>query len=772
MQAPAWAVVDRELAGSVEAGGVVVAIWREAGHRTLLLEAVMPRKSRTSMRPVDSGTANINVARERASAFAEKLLTLDEAGIAGEERVQNTTYQELTRKLHRQGKDTSNRKAQLNAWRRIFGFGLEDAIGDELGAAFDVYLQSFRDRLEQEGKARSTINSYLSRMRDIRTVAAGMRDVDTEGLTFPAALDAAITASGMSLTKIAKEVGIHPSTLSNWRVGFRLPAGENYPKIAEIESFLGLRAGTLMDLLVPPKPEGSRAKSAFATALRAAIDAQDLSVLQFVNLIGVSYATVDNWLHGGSPGPNHRRGIIPKMEEVLHLSAGALIASLPPVRLTCLRYAVEFTDLQEAEWERLFNHKTGEDADEDRCPQRYWRVKKDRRCPSAKIIRGAVRRFYGCLTLPADAPDVRERGLGLDVGALSLLNLANRKQVEFYVKFLAQRAGGYNGETVNFINFVCSLLRPGTGFLYQGVEVDWRRFPPGDLEADATEPDATLTIERWRSHCISVRARLMKWVRRLEERNQIKPTRDYAHIEGILDLDRPAKVLVLLERRFRAYVAKRWHYAAPRERAILARDLLLICMINRNPLRLDQWEMMRWKKGPGVAGHLFKKPDGNYALRFSLEDFKAVARMRDEDYEADIDPALTPMINEYLTVHRPLLAGAETCNLVFRPARGRRGEHSSPLGIRPVVCDRTRRFVPEYAPRGFASHGWRHIIATDLVKNHPDGIKLAADALHNTEEMIEKHYGHLRSWDRTKRSHQIIAESLELGAKELDSEVD
>jgi len=770
METPAWVegAEARELAGSIDVAGIVVAIWRVPGRSTLLLEVVMARKAWIRARPVDSGTADITTAHERASAFAEAYAELHDAPCTGEDGIAKPTCGELAREIERQGKDTPNRKTQLRAFMRIFALEDDDVVGDVFGDSFDIYLQTFRSKLEQEGKTSATISSYVSRLRDIRDIAAGMRKLKTEGLTFAHALDTAIRASGFSEQRIATAVGTEQSTVNTWRRGGSQPRECYYPKVIAIEVLLGLSAGTLTELLPPAMPGSRRVPSAFTAALREGVAGKNLSQRQFADAIGVSIATVFHWLQGGIPGPKHR-GSIGKIEEVLGKEPGALAALLPPLPISAFPYAAEFTPCQEIEWQALFDHKTNPDEpDEARRPAAIWRVKSDGTCPTGDICRKRIREFYGCLALPPDASDPRQRGLGLPSQSLSLLNLANLKHVQYFIRFLKKRAGAYNGNTEWFIEFASSMLRRLTGFLSQGNDVEWRTFPLKDLQPDATVPDGELTIEQWRAHCAAVREKLREWLKYLKRRKLLRKTRDYAHIDAALRLDHPAKVLVLLERRMRAYVAKRWHHAEPLERALMARDLLLVCMINRNPLRLSHWMIMTWTADG--RGHLFKRPDGHYSLRYTSEEFKAVAKMRGEDYDAEVDPSLTPMIDEYLLIHRPLLCGATMCDLVFRPKRGKKGDHARFMNIAIRLSKGTEKFIPEYAPRGFNPHGWRHIIPTDLVKNHENGVTLAADALHNTEQMIEKHYGHLSSTERTKRAQRIISETLERGAEKLDAE--
>jgi transcriptional regulator with XRE-family HTH domain/integrase/DNA-binding transcriptional regulator YiaG len=760
---------DRELVGSVEVAGVVVAIWRTGGRSTLLLEAVMPaRKSRTNVRPVDSGTADISVARERASAFAGEVAALEGVPDAVEDRIRNRKYRDLDCEIDRGGKDVPNQKTQLRAWMRICGLTEDDVVGEEFGESFEVALQTFRGRLAEEGKTPATIHSYVSRIRQVRALACGMRHLETEGLSLAKALDTAIRVAGISGARLAAAVGMPQATLNGWRRGHSLPSETYYPIVSALELVLGLKPGTLTGLL-PPIVAGTPPISAFTVALRAGLAASGLSQRELANAIGAAESAVCAWLRGGRIP---RRGTIGKIEEILGLAVGALASRLPPPKARDLWFVAELTARQEAEWDLLYRHKTVRDEpDETRRPNCRWRERKDGTCPSADMNRNVVRAFYGFLALPRDAADPRLRGLGVPAGSQSLLDLANLEHVQAFVRFMKERSGAYNYMAVQFINFVCSLLRPGTGYLSQANDIDFRGFAVESLQPEETgsavgEP----TLERWRTHCATVRQKHIDRLKYLTKEKLVKKTRDYRHIDAALRLQHPAKVLVLLERRMREYVSKRWHHAKPLVRARLARDLLLLCMLNRNPLRRSHWSFMTFSRD-GRTGHLTKGPDGNYVLRFDREEFKAVAELReDEEYEAEVDPSLTAMIDEYLTVLRPLLTGAARCDLVFRPSPNRgNGDHTRPMCLTDRLSVLTKKFLPDYAHRGFGPHAWRHIIATDLVKNNErDGFALAADALHNTEQMIKEHYGHLCSSDRTKRAHRIIAESLAVAAEELN----
>lgn len=246
-----------------------------------------------------------------------------------------------------------------------------------------------------------------------------------------------------------------------------------------------------------------------------------------------------------------------------------------------------------------------------------------------------------------------------------------------------------------------------------------------------------------------------EWLEDLAESGLIRQTRDYRHIQAILDLDRPIDVLRLLLERMEADYQLRLPYMSPIARALMTRDLLFVSMLFRNPLRRKHWFEMTWNREG--TGQLRKRADGDYELLIPKRRFKALADFRDEDYLARVDPHLTRLADYYLEECRPLLVGAGKCDFVFRPVHSRSGDsHVQPMRNEAWLATIVVRYIPEYAPRGFSPHAVRHIIAMHLVRNLDDGIDRAADAMHNTRKMILKTYGHLRGRDLTAKAQRII----------------
>ncbi|SDN61405.1 helix-turn-helix domain-containing protein [Allokutzneria albata] len=99
---------------------------------------------------------------------------------------------------------------------------------------------------------------------------------------FPAALRAAIQASGLSLDRVqyrlrAKGASVSVATLSNWQSGRRQPEGAaSFSVLANLESVLGLPPSSLRALVGPPRPRGRYAPSTItAPAMEALWTAKD-----------------------------------------------------------------------------------------------------------------------------------------------------------------------------------------------------------------------------------------------------------------------------------------------------------------------------------------------------------------------------------------------------------------------------------------------------------------------------------------------------------------
>jgi transcriptional regulator with XRE-family HTH domain len=190
--------------------------------------------------------------------------------------------------------------------------------------------------------------------------------------------------------------------------------------------------------------------------------------------------------------------------------------------------------------------------------------------------------------------------------------------------------------------------------------------------------------------------------------------------------------------------------------------------------------------------NLYQKPDGSWWLRFNERDFK---NEREEDFEKGVRNApydvpvvrsVWPTLSEYIFSHRsilneslivalrrarakrglPMLTPEEElavlhCRYVFRPGLHSMkrikteqllaGYGTGQMTVRSLsyhIFSLTSRYLPE--SKGFWAHACRHLVASEYIKNHPDGWEEAAVALHNTAAMVRKHYSWVPLSDRIK----------------------
>jgi integrase len=194
--------------------------------------------------------------------------------------------------------------------------------------------------------------------------------------------------------------------------------------------------------------------------------------------------------------------------------------------------------------------------------------------------------------------------------------------------------------------------------------------------------------------------------------------------------------------------------AAKYQRAMNYRDMFLVRFLTANPLRIKHFSEMTWRADG--TGNLYRREDGTWWLRFPKSAFKNRKRLKKERhvrrYEAMLPPSLRPYVETYLSKYRPLLLGADSCDYVFRPGpRGGPHRHKTG-GDKPVRPDSLAKTLHRYARSllhcmGFGPHAYRHIIATDYLKNDPHGLMTAARILHDSPEAILKYYGHVQHGD-------------------------
>jgi site-specific recombinase XerD len=106
---------------------------------------------------------------------------------------------------------------------------------------------------------------------------------------------------------------------------------------------------------------------------------------------------------------------------------------------------------------------------------------------------------------------------------------------------------------------------------------------------------------------------------------------------------------------------------------------------------------------------------------------------------------LNARIEEYLEEYRPRLVKANPlANWLFPNNEGEKWQTQN-----AHVANLTKRLVPETP--GFGPHAFRHLVATDYLRKHPNDFLTVAVLLNDRLETVLKAYAHLRqdeSFDR------------------------
>ena len=230
------------------------------------------------------------------------------------------------------------------------------------------------------------------------------------------------------------------------------------------------------------------------------------------------------------------------------------------------------------------------------------------------------------------------------------------------------------------------------------------------------------------------------------------PLQRFTTVRTIVELAKPLDALFLLIERMRAdEVSNR---AAEHYQAVYWRDRLLVELLTSNPLRVNNIALLTWRQDN--SGQLYQGSGGKWFIRIPPDGFKNTLGAAKAEYNVPVNSDVVPTLEKYLRHWRRRLNN-DTADLdyVFLPMRA--ADSTSKVtrswrteSISTTLSTLTHRYIPELAPYGFRAHGFRHIVATDWIKNHEEGYEMAARILHNTPAVVRLHY----SWVKTGEFHQ------------------
>jgi hypothetical protein len=478
-------------------------------------------------------------------------------------------------------------------------------------------------------------------------------------------------------------------------------------------------------------------------------------------LAGLSTISLNNWRTGRCVPSKGSLPALARLEAVLGTDPGTLAAKLPHVlygekgsyrvgQTAFRRHAQElqkrpfgmntFPPRLRAEWDSLYLFYTDAAWAAARGMKRNgrWRVRAGENfCPTRERIRRALASYFGYLCLPAEGASAGS-GKGYSPEAVSLALISDAGLISDYLRFKKERTylQRHNGSTLLFLTLCAALLRPETGFIWQSPELGARLPDPVARGA-------------WQDWCGRNRSVINEIRKKLVKDGEIAKTRDpFVPIGRIITDNRhPVDALLDFADAYEADLPPA--NAPPRPRAAHFQLVLLIRFATFIPLRVYNFCAMTYRRDN--TGNLYAKTDGSWWVRFSASELKNhLGAAKDAPFDVPLHESLWPYVEGHLFTHRPSLAGADDCDYVFRPARhcrvAARGARVPECSLWRQIYVATQSYIPDCA--GFGMHAFRHIVATEYMKNYRDGVSVAAAILNDRESTVKKCYGLLLPSDR------------------------
>jgi len=358
----------------------------------------------------------------------------------------------------------------------------------------------------------------------------------------------------------------------------------------------------------------------------------------------------------------------------------------------------------------------------------HWNKKKNDVCVTASIAWQFCSSFFGWLMLP-----IEKGGKQYEKNNLTLALLSDANLVWEYIQWRRNRSECYTSETVLFINRCMSLTRENTGWLAQNSRVFSKRLG--------------LKEDKWLDHCKNNRNQLDSILKDLKSNNSIKKGREPKDpIINILSMSRPMEALHVFCDRMKKERPLTHH--CPVTKALHARDELLINMLSSNPLRINMYATLTFKKNG--SGNLRKTMEGVWRLVFKSEDFKNEKGAASDDYDVPVAKDIWPLIETYFKEHHPILLNNVKSDIVFpimpkSDNKNNWGNCMSDIGT--TINTLAFRYISDFTSSGFGPQAFRHIIATDYLKNNPNGFQVVANVLHDKLQTVLDNYAHLKVAD-------------------------
>lgn len=595
----------------------------------------------------------------------------------------------------------ANLVSALNRFLEERSLNDESAIGSILRTSFFKYRNAHICTLQEQGKSNAYIanrKSYLGKWRSLVLEIDRISAAQTGAASpFVAALRE-LLSGGFSQRGVAAQAGISLSTLKRWLSGAK-PNERARPALVRLERFFGVVPGELISL--------------------TGLDVRQQNSLVAIQAVQIPYR---QRLRAAAKDVYALKGV----GDELRSQWAAL-----------LQYKTARTVFSKAR-QKNGRWTTTREAIERRTAINWYAFLGDSYVPTAAVRWPNVSQYLGWLKLP-----VPSGGRGYDDDKVqTLAHLVDCAALGEYIDWRIARAGEkVHAGIIGLLQFVKSLCHPKTGFFNQTPDLG------RSISLDRSE---------WEVVCLSAHdfasANIASLLPQQEaSRNSFEP------LACILELANPLDAV--------ADALQRMNAARPstggKSEAIWARDRLLLKILSSNPLRAKNLKFLtvsRDNKTPSFGGQgaccLYHSQCG-WRIRVDRKFFKnASGAAKDSDYDMPVEPSVWSDIESYLRDYRPLLASPDNPYLF---TSGTEGAEGVMYGLNRRVEALTKQYF--WRCPGFGPHGFRHILATAILKKSPNDWTTAALVLHDRVETVQKHYAHLRSQDGAERQFAILAAS-------------
>lgn len=607
-----------------------------------------------------------------------------------------TLLDEQTRKtqVERLNEQTAaNRATALRAFLRANFVNVDDVVGDEMRMKYPEALRRFLDALEADGRSARAISNTRSALRPWREAVIEHDTAVALAMEQGTPFSQAVkSVMADSPIKRVAKQAAVPPDMLRGWLFGKQPRPCSIRYLLRLEAFFGLERNSLVTL-AGVQPQGHKTQL------------------------------------GGPPTPIYYTETVGTLTRETYCFKPSEASPLRAQWFDYMRYKTaampSFKRTKRGKWRISPCPLT------PRTDANWWAFLAGKEVASARIAWMRTSSYLGWLQRSPDAG-----GKGLNESELQTLAwLVVPDHIEEYLDWCKDRIGKRNQGVNQFLAFLASLVRPRFGYLRQRLELQ-ATLPPGYNHAswdELCDRQFELTEQLVSSYS-----------------GEIEVSRDsFEPIRHIIELPQPMDAIADMIQRMRADRP----VGEPVHEAVWARDLVLIKLLVSNPLRCRNMAHLTWRADN--TGELYQRGDKSWWIRIQKLKFKnRNGAARELPYDCEVQQSSWRDIERYLFIYRHKLL-RQPSDLVFlaRPSRGITDHRPW-----PELSRRVSYLTAKYIPRcvGFATHAFRHLVATSILKADGGDLKTAAAVLHDRVATVEKHYSGLTSNDGAQRMGQLL----------------